>query len=58
MITKQSILNKLVQLNTSKAADPDGMHPSVLKSCTESLTDQLLSSGKLPIEWKTMIYLF
>jgi hypothetical protein len=55
----QSVADILQRLNASKSAGPDGMHPRVLKECSDILSKpiyrimrQSLDTGELPHAWK------
>ena len=56
------VAGHLSGLNSMSAADPDGLHPHMLKACSDELSLSLyllfirsLSEGDLPTLWKTSI---
>ena len=56
------IYNILRQINSSKAAGPDGIHGKVLKNCARTLAYPLsllfnmsFSTGCIPMDWKTAL---
>ena len=58
-IHPQEVHKELLNLDTSKAAGPDGLKPIVLKTCAAELAKPLtvvfqktLNTGKLPTDWK------
>ena len=58
-VSAEEVKKKLQKLNPSKAMGPDGIPPSILKSCAEELSVPLacimnksIQEGKLPNEWK------
>jgi len=58
-ITEEMVRKLLLDLDTSKATGPDGMHPYMLKSLAEELKTPLfkifkysIEKGKLPDAWK------
>ena len=58
-ITRDLLVKKLASLNPSKSQGPDGIHPRVLKECSESIVDPLLiifkqslQIGQVPSAWK------
>ena len=59
--TRESVLNKLKQLNPSKSTGPDSLHPPILKELAEELAKPLaqfffftksLAEGKPQGSWK------
>ena len=53
----------LSALDTNSSMGPDGLHPHLLRSCSEALAYPLytifcksLAEGSLPAEWKTFIF--
>ena len=57
--TREPVLKKLKQLNSSKSPGPDGLHPCILKELAEELAQSLAqlfteshAEGKLPDSWK------
>ena len=59
-IIKEMVLEKLSQLNVNKSCEPDEVSPWILKQCSNSLCkpltilhQQSISSGKLPMDWKS-----
>ena len=58
--SKQCILSKLSQLNTSKSPGPDGFHPRVLFEIRNELLEPLeilftasFATGQIPDDWRT-----
>ena len=56
------IYSLLKQINSSKAAGPDGIHGKVLKNCAQTLSYPLsllfnmsFSTGCIPLDWKTAL---
>lgn len=56
----RAVLKTLKELNSNKAAGPDGIPPVVLKMCAESLAKplrnlfvKLYSAGYVPSAWRT-----
>ena len=59
IFTPDTVKNKLIELNTSKSAGPDGFHPKVLSECAESICVALalifnksIHESVLPESWK------
>ena len=46
--TRESVLNKLKQLNPSKSTGPDSLHPPILKELAEELAKPLAQFFFLP----------
>ena len=58
-ITEQSVLSRLLCLDSNKTPGPDQIHPCLLKNCAASLCTpicqlfkQSLYTGELPADWK------
>lgn len=58
-ISKDDIFCILYKLDSNKGADPDGIHPSLIRSCCSSLIhplylifDKSITEGFFPGEWK------
>jgi len=57
--TTESVYKKLLQLDSSKAPGPDGMHPHLLISCVNNVAKPLamifyksFHTGLIPQDWK------
>jgi hypothetical protein len=55
----EKVVNNLRNLDVTKAHGPDGLHPRLLKDCSEQVEPSLcalfnhsLNRGRVPIEWK------
>ena len=58
-VSAEEVVNNLGNLDVTKAHGPDGIHPRLLKECSEQIGPSLcalfnhsLSCGRVPIEWK------
>ena len=60
VLSHEDVLSALQNLNPTKSADPDNLHPMILKECANELPPSLcmlfnnsLRLSKLPLNWKT-----
>ena len=58
-VSVEEVVNNLRNLDVTKAHGPDGIHPRLLKECSEQIGPSLcalfnhsLNCGRVPIEWK------
>ena len=58
-VSVEEVVNNLLNLDVTKAHGPDGIHPRLLKECSEQIGPSLcalfnhsLNCGRVPIEWK------
>ena len=62
VVDVDKVRKKLLSLDTSKSAGPDGIHPRLLRECADVLAEPLaalfqqsLDSGRVPSQWKRSV---